>query len=129
MRLFVASDRRLARHLTSCESWRALSVPPFSAVFFEDRFVLPDEAKIALSDVGYLRGEGVFATLRGYDGKCFRKDRHFALLVRGAGAFGMKLPLALERLSEVVDEAAARTKVAAAYVRVTLTRTSAVDEN
>lgn len=81
----------------------------------------PEEARVSITDRGYLLGEGVFATLRGYDGVCFRADRHLAILARGAAMFGLTVPLEAERLLAVVDEAAARTHARDAYVRVTLT--------
>lgn len=82
----------------------------------------PEEARVPVTDRGYLLGEGVFATLHGYDGVCFRAERHLQVLARGAAMFGLTLPLGIERLLAVVDEAAARTRAKDAYVRVTLTR-------
>ena len=73
-------------------------------------------------DPGYLLGEGVFATMRGYDGVCFRPEKHLATLARGAEAFGLSLPLSVTRLIAIADEAASRTRARDAYVRVTLTR-------
>ncbi len=102
-----------------------MSAAPFSAVYFEDRFVSasdPAAARVSVTDRGYLLGEGVFATLRGYDGTCFRADRHLALLEHGAHAFGMTLPMSIERLADVADEAAAFTGASDAYVRVTVAR-------
>ena len=101
-----------------------VTAAPYSAVYFEGRFVPPagTDARIPVTDPGYLLGEGVFATLRGYDGACFRPERHFEHLVRGAAAFGMDLPMGLERLKAIADEAASRTRARDAYVRVTLTR-------
>lgn len=75
-----------------------------------------------MTDRGYLLGEGVFATLRGYDGVCFRSERHLKVLARGAAMFGLTLPLGLGRLAAIADEAASRTRARDAYVRVTLTR-------
>ena len=104
----------------------ALTAAPYSAVYFEGRFVPPtgDDARVPVTDPGYLLGEGVFATLRGYDGACFRPERHFSHLVRGAASFGMTLPVGLERLKAIADEAASRTRARDAYVRVTLTRSA-----
>ena len=79
-----------------------------------------------LTDPGYLLGDGVFATMRGYDGVCFRAERHLAILVRGADLFGLTLPVGVDRLIAIADEAASRTRVRDAYVRVTLTRS--IDE-
>lgn len=102
-----------------------MTAAPFSAVFFQGRFVPLEEARVSVADPGYLLGEGVFATLRGYDGFCFRADRHLAVLARGAAMFGLDLPLGVPRLLEIVDEAAAKTHAHDAYVRVTLTRATA----
>lgn len=85
------------------------------------RFVAPEEAVVSALDRGFLLGDGVFATLRGYGGVCFRARRHLAELARGAALFGIELPLA-SSLEELVDEAARRTGAADAYVRVTVTR-------
>ena len=99
---------------------------PYSAIYFGGRFVAPDsdEARVPLTDPGYLLGDGVFATMHGYDGVCFRAERHLAILVRGAELFGLTLPVGVDRLVAIADEAASRTRVRDAYVRVTLTRTT-----
>jgi branched-subunit amino acid aminotransferase/4-amino-4-deoxychorismate lyase len=102
-----------------------VTAAPFSAVFFEGRFVPasdPHGARVPITDRGYLLGEGVFATLRGYNGICFRPERHLETLARGAHAFGMTLPMSIERLADIADEAAVFTGAADAYVRVTLAR-------
>jgi branched-chain amino acid aminotransferase len=103
-----------------------LSVAPYSAVYFAGRFVPPqgDEARVPITDPGYLLGEGVFATMHGYDGVCFRAERHLETFVRGAETFGLALPVGIERIIAIADEAASRTRVRDAYVRVTLTRGS-----
>ena len=100
----------------------AVSVASPFTVFFRDRFMPASEACVPVTDPGYLLGEGVFATLRGYDGVCFRPERHLAGLARGAAMFGMTLPLGIERIAEVADEAAVRCGAKTAYVRVTVTR-------
>jgi branched-chain amino acid aminotransferase len=99
-----------------------VSSAPFSAVFFEGRFVPEAEARVPITDRGYMLGEGVFATLRGYEGACFRPERHLATLARGAEAFGLELPVSLERLAAIADLAAQRSGAHDARVRVTLAR-------
>lgn len=103
-----------------------MSAAPFSAVYFEGRFLQPPfaEARVSVTDPGYLLGEGVFATMRGYDGVCFRAERHLSKLRRGAEAFGIQLPAGTDRIIAIADEAASRTRERDAYVRVTLTRAS-----
>ena len=90
------------------------------------RFVAPgadlDERVVSLLDHGYLLGDGVFATMRGYRGVCFRAERHLRDLRRGAELFGIELPTTPSALVEVANESARRTGAEDAYVRVTLTR-------
>lgn len=91
-------------------------------VHFGGRFVDEDEARVRVTDRGYLLGEGVFATMRGYDGVCFASDRHLATLARGAKMFGLAIPMSLEALADLADDAASKSGAAQAYVRVTLAR-------
>jgi branched-chain amino acid aminotransferase len=86
------------------------------------QFVAPEDAAVSLLDRGYLLGDGVFATMRGYRGVCFRSKRHLAELARGAAIFGIDVPRSLPEVAELADEAARRTGAHDAYVRVTLTR-------
>jgi branched-chain amino acid aminotransferase len=104
----------------------AVTIAPYSAVYFDGRFVAPEgeKARVPVSDPGYLLGEGVFATMHGYDGVCFRAERHLKTLVRGAALFGMTLPSGIDRIIAIADEAASRTRSRDAYVRVTVTRST-----
>ncbi|MBX3218231.1 MAG: aminotransferase class IV [Labilithrix sp.] len=86
------------------------------------RFVAPADAVVSVLDRGYLLGDGVFATLRGYHGACFRAGRHLAALARGAALFGIAIPVPVAELAALADDAARRTGASDAYVRVTLTR-------
>ncbi len=94
--------------------------PP--VVFFEDRFVDLDDARVRVDDRGLLLGEGVFVTMRARRARCFRKDEHLDRLRRGAELFRLVLPLSSERLAAIADEAADRTGERDAYVRITATR-------
>ncbi|MBX3187939.1 MAG: aminotransferase class IV [Labilithrix sp.] len=100
-----------------------MSAGPFNVVYFGDRFLVPgDEAKVSATDRGYLVGEGIFASMRGYGGVCFRAERHLAIFARGAAMFDLTLPHSCNEIGRLADEAAKRTGAADAYVRVTLTR-------
>ncbi len=105
-----------------------MSTAPYSAIFFEDQFFTKADAaaaRVSICDSGYLLGEGVFATLRAYDGVCFRADRHIRALARGAETFGIDMPASQERLREIADHVARLSGAADAYVRLTLTRGAA----
>jgi branched-chain amino acid aminotransferase len=91
-------------------------------VWYGGRFVDPSEATVSVLDRGWLLGDGVFATMRGYDGRCFGVARHLASLEKGAGALGLEIPGSLPALTEIADEAARRTEAKNAYVRITVSR-------
>jgi branched-chain amino acid aminotransferase len=84
--------------------------------------VAPEDAVVPMLDRGYLLGDGVFATMRGYGGVCFRANAHLAELARGAARFEIDLPLPPSEVIALANEAARRTGARDAYVRVTLTR-------
>lgn len=90
-------------------------------VFFEGKFVSPDDARIRVTDRGYLLGDGVFATLRAYEGVCFRPEQHVETLLRGASLFGLDVPKGAAELVRLADETARRSECDDAYVRITLT--------
>jgi len=45
-------------------------------VFINGKYILKDEAAIALFDSGFLFGDGLFETIRSYNGKIFLYDSH-----------------------------------------------------
>lgn len=90
-------------------------------VHLNGRFVDEAEATVSLLDRSYLLGEGAFATMRGYAGRCFRSGTHLANLARAAALFDVTLP---DGLADVADEAARRTGAEDAYVRVTASSTA-----
>ncbi len=81
-------------------------------------------ASISVFDHGFLYGEGVYETLRTYNGKIFLLDRHMDRLRRSAAQIDLPVPLTDEafaaRLHATLDEAAVGD--APAYLRILLTR-------
>ena len=57
-----------------------------SALWLDGKLVPGDEAGVSPFDHGLLVGDGVFETLRVYDGVPFAWTRHHQRLVRGATA-------------------------------------------
>jgi branched-chain amino acid aminotransferase len=76
---------------------------------------------VSVLDRGYLLGDGVFTTMRGYNGVCFRAMTHLEEIEKGAALFGFDVPMKLTQIAELANEAAKRTQASNAYVRVTLT--------
>jgi branched-chain amino acid aminotransferase len=78
------------------------------------------EARIPVSDDGFLRGDGVFEVIRLYGGRPFALDDHFARIERSAA--NLRLPIDVERVRADVEALLERNDVGDAALRVVLTR-------
>ena len=67
-------------------------------VYLNGAFVPKEEAKVSVFDHGYLYGDGIYETLRAYDGMLFHLDGHLARLQHSADAISLKLPLPLDKI-------------------------------
>jgi len=87
-----------------------------------------DEAHAVISvfDHGFLYGEGVYETLRTYNGEPFLVDRHMRRLRRSAGMLSLIVPLGDAeidaRFRETIRAAGLGTNGAEAYIRLLVTR-------
>jgi len=52
----------------------------------------PATASIPVSDMGFMRGYGVFEVIRGIGGRCFRLSEHLDRLAKSAAMLGINLP-------------------------------------
>jgi branched-chain amino acid aminotransferase len=81
------------------------------------------DAHVSALDRGFTLADGLFETLRVYDGRPFRLDSHFARMARGAGVLGISMPA-----GELRETVAAALRDAAdagwrdAALRLTVTR-------
>lgn len=64
----------------------------FTSVRIDGELHDPGTASIPVSDIGFIRGFGVFEVIRGLDGKCFRMAPHLERLQRSASMLGIDLP-------------------------------------
>lgn len=81
------------------------------------------EAFVSVFDHGFLYGEGIYETLRTYDGRLFLHDRHMRRLHSSARLIDLTLPFSDELAAHIRDTiATAKLDGAEAYVRVLVTR-------
>jgi len=82
------------------------------------------DAAISVFDHGFLYGEGVYETLRTYNGRPFLYDRHMRRLRRSAEMIVLNVPFGDDEMAARIGEttAAANLGRAEAYIRVLLTR-------
>lgn len=84
-----------------------------------------DQASISIFDHGFLYGEGVYETMRTYNGEPFLFDRHMQRLRESAERIMLDVPFSdAELLQRSVDtmKAAGLGGAAEAYIRILLTR-------
>jgi len=77
---------------------------------------------VSVFDRGFLYGDSVFETLRGYDGRLFALDEHLARLERSARRVWIELPVSLTTLRDELTRAVAAHGSADCYARLTVTR-------
>jgi len=90
-------------------------------IFLNDRLVSEDEAVVSVFDHGFLYGDGIYETMRAYDGTVFLLDRHLERLQRSAWLIQLNLP-ELQMLRDAVYETVRVNGLKNAYVRVTVSR-------
>ncbi len=91
-------------------------------VYVNGHFLPKDEARISVFDHGFLYGDGIYETLRSYDGRIFLLSKHLSRLKHSADAVSLSLPLPLERIGDALREALAVNKLREAYLRIQISR-------
>ncbi len=81
-----------------------------------------DSAKVSVYDHGLLYGDGVFEGIRVYGGKIFRLAQHLERLYDSAKAIWLTVPVPLDEMAAVTEEAVRRSGLADAYIRHVVTR-------
>jgi branched-chain amino acid aminotransferase len=91
-------------------------------VFFNGDIVLEEEALVSVRDRGFLYGDGLFETLRSYNGRPFLLEDHLERLASSAKALDIPLNRSPEELRQAVEDLLKRNKLKEAYIRITLSR-------
>lgn len=82
--------------------------------------------QLSLLDRGFLLGDGIFETLRIYNGVAFKQKEHVDRLTESAGRLGFALNLDINRLVSDESERGLKAGLDSAYFRITLSRGSSI---
>ena len=95
-----------------------------SRVNVNGRIAGEQDAVVSVFDHGFLYGEGVYETLRTYNGRMFLFDRHMRRLRESLRMLDLAIPLDDAAIAARVEEtmAAAELGASEAYVRILITR-------
>ncbi len=91
-------------------------------VYLNDRLVPRGEAVVSVFDHGFLYGDGIYETVRAYDGVVFMLDEHLARLLRSASLIGLTMPKDIAQIKAALYETLRANALTNAYVRLTLSR-------
>ena len=95
-------------------------------LFLNGKFIDENQFRIESTDRGFLLGDGLFETLRAYNGKIFGMEDHFSRLFMGAGALEIPVPMGIESLTKIITRLLDANELSDkdASIRITLTRGS-----
>jgi len=91
-------------------------------VFLNGRFVPEDQAVVSVFDRSFLYGDGLFETLRVFNGKPFRWTPHLERLQQGAAFLNLKLPFPPAAVRGFAEQLISRNQLPDALLRLTLSR-------
>ncbi|MCC6346213.1 MAG: aminotransferase class IV [Nitrospirales bacterium] len=91
-------------------------------VYLNDGVVPAAEAKVSVFDHGFLYGDGIYETMRVYDGVVFLLDEHLQRLCRSASLIGLDVPKDIPGIKRALYETLRANGLRNAYVRLTVSR-------
>ena len=91
-------------------------------VFLNGRFVPEEKAVVSVFDRGFLYGDGLFETMRIWNGKPFRWEQHMERLQLGSKFLKIRLPFAPSQLLAFAETLIKKNKMPDSLLRLTLSR-------
>jgi branched-chain amino acid aminotransferase len=91
-------------------------------IYLNRKLVPAKEAVVSVLDHGFLYGDGIYETMRVYDGVTFMLDEHLRRLYRSASLIGLTIPLDADSLKRSVYETLIANSLRNAFVRLTISR-------
>jgi branched-chain amino acid aminotransferase len=91
-------------------------------IYLNDALVPKSEAKVSVFDHGFLYGDGIYETMRAYDGVIFMLDEHLIRLYRSASKIGLDVPKSIDEIKAALYDTLKANSLRNAYVRLTISR-------
>ena len=91
-------------------------------VFIDGKFYNERDAKISVFDHGLLYGDGIFESIRAYNGRVFKLKEHIDRLFYSAKAILLTIPMSHAALMKATVEACRKNKLRDGYIRLVVTR-------
>lgn len=91
-------------------------------IYLNNRLVPRDSARISVFDHGFLYGDGIYETMRAYEGVVFMFDEHLERLFRSASLIDLGVPISPEKIRKAVYKTMKANRVKEAVIRITVSR-------
>lgn len=91
-------------------------------VYLNDRIVPASDAKVSVFDHGLLYGDGIFETMRAYDGVVFMLEEHINRLFRSASMIELNINRDTDSIRDAIYKTLFANSLKHAYIRLTLSR-------
>jgi len=91
-------------------------------VYLNGRILPEKEASVSVFDHGFLYGDGIYETMRVYDGVVFKLNEHIGRLYRSASLIGLRIPYNTEGIKAAVCKTIIANGFRNAYLRMTVSR-------
>ena len=92
-----------------------------AVTYLNGEFLPTDDARLPVTDVGLVRGYGVFDFTRTYNGRPFHLDAHVDRLFRSAEALLLDMPWSKADIIAVVHQTLAHRDPGESFVRIIVT--------
>ena len=91
-------------------------------IYLNDRFVEEKDARVSVYDHGFLYGDGVYETLRIYDGRILHFEQHIQRVQQSCQLIGLEFPLQPKAYLDIFAECLKRNDLNNAVLRLTISR-------
>jgi len=91
-------------------------------IWINNKIVDDKDAKVSVFDRGFLYGDGVFETMRSYNGVVFKLDEHLDRLFNSLKIVKIKIPYSKSLLKKQIYKLLKINRLNDAYIRITATR-------
>lgn len=97
-------------------------MPQDNYIYINGELLPATRASVPVLDRGYLYGEGLFETMRSWNGRVFALDRHLRRLLSSAADLGLALGVGEDGLADAITRTLQANHLTDAYVRLTVSQ-------
>ena len=91
-------------------------------IYINNKLVSRRKAVVSVFDHGFLYGDGIYETLRVYNGNVFKLNNHIERLFCSASMIGLKIPKSPDKVKEAIYKTLHANKHKDAVMRITVSR-------